>query len=219
MAKAQYPNAHDLEEFLLSAGFSATFLADFDLETWAAAGRRSFERQVGRRMLATSQTREFEPPTNPRGYLAFDEDLWPSVVPTLTYDGAAIVAGTDYRLLPVNAADAGGAYTSARFYRRWAAPVAFSLGAVVAITGLWGYATAIPEDAWLGMLAAAAVEMFPLIQHSKTRGLQMWREADMAEQYGSDPLSGLRDGWLLTLRGTEKMPGGVIARYRNVRVG
>ncbi len=221
MARSQYPTGDDLQAFLLSAGFSATFLSalNLDYQRFADVGRDDFESKVGRRMLATSETRTFPPPLSPRGILDLADDL--ASASTVTYNAVTLTTGTQYLLLPQNAAGRGRPYAQMQFLLRWITPLSFAMLSGVAITGLWGYGATIPEDAWQGMLESAALRLWPLLAQARTRGMQMWREADMAESYGPTPLQHLRDGWLLSLYGDEKlkMLPGTINQYRRVTVG
>jgi hypothetical protein len=220
-AKTQYPNGEDLETFLTAAGFSSTRLATLDLESGAAAGVATFEQATGRRMLAISETREFDLPEHPRAILDLRADL--ASLTTVAVSGTGQTLGTDVRLLPVNAADRGRPYRMLQFARRFY-PVATypqpSWGAV-AVTGLWGYGTTIPEDAWLAMLALGALQLHPLLAQAELGGLESWTEGDVTERYGSDPLGSLRVNWTTIAYGAEKLMGrgGIVGLYRDVAWG
>lgn len=223
MPQAAYPTDLELAAWLETAGFSADLIASLDLEAAMAAGIRTFEERTGRRFLATSETREFDLPTHPRGILDLKADL--SSVTSLTVQGTAQVAGTGYRLLPTNAADDGRPYAQVQFARFWRPtwPVAAVWGAV-SITGLWGWGATIPDDVWQGMLQSAGLVLFPQIAQSQSGGLEMWSEADVTERYGADPLGSLRSNWRAFLYGGDSKngvegQGGIVGIYRRVQVG
>jgi len=216
MAKTAYPTEIEFHAYLSDAGFSAAFLALLDLETALAAGQSTFEEMTGRRMLATTQTREFDPPSNSWRDLDLKTDLLS--VTGLTVGATALISGTDYRLLPYNAADDGRPYNMVRFNRWWTPPPTWAERGSVVITGSWGFGTTIPEAAWQGILTLAGLSLFPAIAQSRTRGIQMWREADVTEQYGADPLGSLRDNWSRYAMGVDGR-GGVVGMYRRVTQG
>ena len=200
--RSQYPTGENLESFLLQAGFSATFVAGFDLELWALAGWRAFEREADRVMLAAAGTREYDPAqVSPRGVLDLGADL--VSVTSAAYGSTTFVQGTDFRLFPLNAARLGRPYNAVTFgyWRRfWSST--FPLSTLIAIVGSWGFGTLIPEDAWIGMLAMAGREMQPLLGQASSKGLEMFTEADVTERYGPKPLEALLTGWSLTALGT-----------------
>jgi hypothetical protein len=194
MARTQYPTGHDLEAFLTSAGFSSTVLDTFDLDLFAAAGWQAFNRNAGRTMLAVSGARSFDRPYGARGVIDLGDDLASASAPTLADAGTALTLNTDYVLEPLDAPGRGAPYNRLRFWRRlW--NISHTIGPPITVTGAWGYAVTIPEDAWVGMLALGALAMVPQMAQAAAGGLTMWREADMAESYGSEPLGGLRLGW------------------------
>jgi len=197
----QYPTGADLLAFLETAGFSSTLATDTaflggDLELYAVAGWRAFNREADRQMLAVSGTRSFDR-AGINGVLVLGDDLASGTTPSVTDQSATLTVGTEVRFEPLDAVGRGEPYNRARFLRRWGYNYAspYSIAPLVTITGAWGYATLIPEDAWLGMLALGALALFPLIQQARSSGLDSWQEADMIERYGSDPLAGLRVGW------------------------
>ena len=224
MAQAAYPTMVDLGAWLQDAGFTTAVVANLDLTTAAASGVASFERAVGRRMLATSQTREFDLPRHLRGVLDLRDDL--AAVTTVTVRGTAQVLGTDYRLREPNAADRGVPYWALQFARRFYVLESYPqpLWDQIAVAGTWGYGATIPDDAWLGMLAAAGLALFPYLAQAQARGLEMWSQADVTERYGSDPLGSFRKNWDMQLNGSPELAGkpgggGVVGRYRRVALG
>src|SRR6185436_8967936 len=202
--RTQYPSGDDLQAYLVGAGFSATFLATqgYDLELFAVAGWQAFNREANRVMLARTQTREFSAErVSPRGFLDLGADL--VAVTSVVYGTTTFTEGTDFRLMPLNAAEDGRPYQGLSFgtWRRFYSST-FPLTMLISIAGSWGFGLTIPEDAWLGMLALAAMEMGPALAQARSGGLEMWSEADMTERYGSDPLAGVQKGWRMTAQRT-----------------
>lgn len=196
MGKAAYPTAAELAAFLVAAGFSSTFVAALDTTTFAAAGAAQFEREADRRMLAVTQTREFDPErVSPRGFLDLRADL--AAATSVAWSSQSYAVGTDVRLFPLNAVDDGRPYSGLSFpYWRRFYPVSYPiLPPLITVVGDWGYGATIPEDAWVGMMAYAGLLLFPQIVQRSTGGMEAWTEADMSERYGINPLQGLRMGW------------------------
>lgn len=164
--KSAYPVAADLTAKLAAGGLTvdATQVGNAVL-----AGIEAFQRDTGRHMLAgktvangvvAAQTRVYPPPDNPMGYLDFGADLASLTSVEFQPEGSsaeAWVSGTDFRLLPLNAAFDGQPYAGMQLARRYWTPRAFSYSAAVEVTGSWGYWTGIPEDAWDAMLVAGVL--------------------------------------------------------------
>lgn len=163
MSKVLYPNGSDLLAYALAGGLT---LDETQAATAVLAGIRGFEEATGRHFLAgksvenatvAASTRYVDPAGNSTGIVMLPGDLAAapsSIVYTPGVDGTpeTWVAGTDYRLRPTSAPDWGKPYEYLETASAFGRPVAFGLGGSIAITGAWGYGTAIPEDAWLGML-------------------------------------------------------------------
>jgi hypothetical protein len=224
VAQAAYPTQIDLGAWLQDAGFSAETVANLDLATAATAGVSAFESATGRRMLATTQTREYDLSRHPNGFVDLRGDL--ASLTSVTVNGTTQVVGTDVRLREPNAADEGLPYWAIQLARRHFPVVSYpqpSWG-VIAVTGLWGYGATIPDDAWIAMVMAGALTLFPAIAQLQVGGIESWTEQDVTERYGSDPLGSLRNNWSMILHGDEKLAGkpgggGVIGRYRRVALG
>lgn len=196
MGKAAYPTGADLVAYLTAAGFATTFIAALDTTTAALAGAAQFERDADRRMLAVTQTREFDPErVGPRGFLDLRADL--ATATSVAYGSQSFIVGTDVRLMPLNAVDDGHPYNALSFgyWRRFYAVSYPLLPVLITVIGSWGFGATIPEDAWEGMLAFAGMFLFPQLVQRRTQGMIEWREADMQESYGLNPLLSLRLGW------------------------
>lgn len=196
MGHATYPTGDDVAAVLESMGLSTTGL---DVETAASVGRRDFEGTVMRRMLAVAQSRVYDPTSDSLGRLLVGD--W-AQVDSIVFQGATLQIGIDYRLEPLNAladVDDPKPYTCVRFNnpRRYCYATASS--DVLTIAGLYGYAIAIPDDAWDAMRRIGALTLLDSGQASAAGGHtaipSSWREALSQESYGSgssDPVARVR---------------------------
>jgi hypothetical protein len=191
MADAAYPTDNDLAAWLLGQHVDATWTADIDLADAASDGVATFESAAGRRMLATTQTRVFDPPKPGRTILDLRYDL--ASFTSLTASGSAMVRNTDFWLLPENADLDGRPWSRIEF----ASGYSPQLGArrCISVTGKWGFGVTIPGDAWHGMLAAGALHVLSAIRLAVTGGATKWQEADVQEWFGDDPLGFLEKHW------------------------
>jgi hypothetical protein len=195
----RYPNGDDLEALITSAGLVANYpqvaWSGFDWDGLALAGVKWFEGQVGRKMLAVSATRTFDVPTGTNRVLALRADL--VSVSSLTVNGVNQVSGTDYFLQPDNSLGDGDPFAWIEF-ALWFGWNTLPRRAV-SITGLWGFGTTIPADAWNGMLTRAAALACPAIALNIGKGLQSREAGDEKETYargqGNGPLIEERAGW------------------------
>jgi hypothetical protein len=219
MAKSTYPTAAELETSLLAAGLTQELVDALDLTTAALAGRETFEGMTGRRMLATTQTREYDPRRiSPRGVLDLRTDLVAAT--SVTYGTQAFTVGTDVRMAPLNAADDGRPYGWLEFGYWQFYPYGgygFPLPTLITVVGSWGYGATIPENAWQAMMMEAALSLFPTISAFLTAGMVGWDEADMQEQYGQDPFGAYRKNLQMVL-GSVDIPG-VVNLYRRPVMG
>ena len=176
MARTLYPTGADLQSILAQAGISIT--DPTFLDGAVRAGIQAFETACSRHFLAGKSienadepeaTRLFDPP------MAYEHSLWlgpwgdvtaiSSVVHQAKPDGqpTTLVENRDYFPEPANNPARGLGYNRLR-RGRWAswtwhgwdmAPCGgggwMSGVQSIEITGLWGYGTTIPEDAWLAM--------------------------------------------------------------------
>lgn len=186
MAFSAYPTVAALSDFL-----SGKAVASVALTLAVRAGIEAFEGKVQRHMLAGvttdnvavgAETRVFDPPAVQaaavgRGYL----DLGPygdlARLDSVVYQPAnsaptTWVSGQQYRPLQPNAPARGRPYEFIELLSRWWVPSAISQWGAVAVTGLWGYALKIPNDAFQAMLAEAALALaFPV---AVPLGIKSW---------------------------------------------
>jgi hypothetical protein len=194
--RSQYPTGADLEAYLIAAGFDETFVESLPTDIYAAAGVSQFERDADRQMLAVTGTREFDPQkVTPSGLLDLEMDL--AALTSVAWSSTSYTVGTDVRGFPLNATNRGQPYSALSFglWRRFYRSSYPLLPALITVTGDWGFAAEIPDDAWLGMLAVAGRLLLPQIIHQRTGGMESWTEADMTERYGTKPMEALSSGW------------------------
>ncbi len=200
MGLSAYPTGADLRTFLEAAGLTLSDALALQLDSAAAAGISEFERRTDRRPMLAGEAAErlFDPPLRSR-----ELHLKPTLVSltSVSYQptGATpitLVPGTDLTSYPLNAAADGVPITRLRFStRRWLDPLWIGQRGSLAITGVWGYASLIPEDAWFAMLALGSLEVLPVLSQAFTGGIVRWTEKDRSEQYNADPVGTLAGGW------------------------
>lgn len=149
------PTLEDVESLLTGVGM--TVPTGFDAEAWVQAALDEFCDRTGYPALwpAASADYRYDPPGPERNgdrrgggrRLFFDRGfvsvsgVHAGVVGVGA--GSALVAETDYWLMPFNAAVDGKPYTSIEFARdQWGVPKS------IKVTGISGYATMIKADAW-----------------------------------------------------------------------
>ena len=208
-----YPSAEALRLFLLDAGMTPPL----DLPGAVRAGIQGFERDCDRRFLAGKsienadigeETRRFDPAAWPgtsayRPYhlLEFgpygDLTSLTSVIHAPTGGTPETLAlNTDYWPLPANAPSIGFPYTGLAMRRRFWAPLLPQNVHSLEVTGLWGFGTTLPADAWRAMLIRSATLALTSISTSAILsiaggGLPVtgWKEADVSEDYALVPFA------------------------------
>ena len=205
---ATYPTESDLERYLIATGIvnSApqspfTFL---DLNQLVLAAKNNFEGRIGRTILATTQTRIYDPPSFPRVMLPLVDDL--AQMTSLSVTGVVKILNADYFLRPENADVQQKPFNLVEF----AVPI-YGPRKCISITGFWGYSLAIPDGPHQSILARAAYLAQPQLAAAVSRGLVSWKEDDVSETYGTDPLGFLRDQW-------DQLYEGGVEKFRKVTV-
>lgn len=219
---AYYPTSASLWRYLEGHGLTVS-TAGFRplLASMAAAGVADFERRANRKLLAgtTDIQKRFDPPT---AWIDGQCELFiPDLVSltSLVYTptngtSTTLTEGTDFDLLPSDATDADALrpFTSIAFYnRRWTNPLAPSLRRSLYLTGKWGYASAVPADAYEGMLAGAAVSLWTSIRHTSTGGILSWSDGDRKVDYGVETWRNLVSQW-------EALRDRAVMNYRKIRL-
>jgi len=203
MGQSAYPTAAQLTTFLSGAG--VTMAADFD-ETAAVNGAADeFERRIRRILLAPAGAvnRRYDPPVTPSNVLVLDRDL--ATVTSVVYQpegGSAetLVRDTDFWLLgnpgDVEVEPFAVSWWGVRFLRRWSLPLGGAVYRSLRITGRWGYATTIPDDAWQAILELAAVGAVASYATDQVQeGLVRYAAAGVEKLWSEDPLRGVMRRW------------------------
>ena len=117
----------------------------------------------------STQTRLFDPPS---GRLL---DLQGGLlsVSQITVSGMPLTVNLDVFLSPQSADYTGLPYTGLEFFRP-----AWGRKRSIAVTGVWGRVTSLPDDVREALLAKAASLLAPQLQAYLSRGLTRWREGD-----------------------------------------
>lgn len=214
MAHSAYPTAAQIETFIRSLGiFSAddltAFLVDVNLTELSDAAKAAWEADTGWTPFlrdASPVSRRFDAPGPNRRHItrgglnrlhleaglleitAFVTGYSASL--TTPAAGEAVVSQDDYWLWPPNAAIEARPYTVIEFAAfQWGSPQS------IRITGYWGYAGTIPDDAWEAIKRQAASLAYSEITLQVTGGMAGWHEADVQEQYDLTPLEKHREAW------------------------
>lgn len=216
MPREAYPDAADLSAFISSLSLNLSEEQAAALEARYAgamdAAISSFREATGRVMLAeVTEARAFDPPTNPNGLLSFSADLASLV--SVVVGGSTYVLGSDVRLWRPDGAPTDGPWWGLRFRRRWARPLSFVEEQSVIVTGLWGYATRLPDSVYQALLEKGAGNVWAQLQRAETGGLKSWREKDRGEDYG-DQWASLNEQW--TGKGCNF--DRVVARYQKLEI-
>jgi hypothetical protein len=206
MARQLYPTAVHLADYL--TGFDTDGI---NLEDAIAAAIDEFENRADRRFLAgtADEIRYYDPPTGRQGLVFIDDLACPPTSVVYAPAGGTsetLVLGDDYLLEPANAIGKRQPYTELRFRRRFVAPLSEPQRNSIVVTGRFGWGLqaeipmvtgnlGFPEDAFRGMLAMAALTLWPQLIESRTGGLLSFSEADVTEQYGVEAQGRSRDAW------------------------
>lgn len=97
---------------------------------------------------------------------------------SLTIDTTAYTVGTDFWLRPDGAPERGRPYE----YIEFGMPV-YGQDEGIAITGVWGFALQVPDDAFEDILDGAIQKVMPLIAMRESKGRAKRQQGETVEQY------------------------------------
>jgi len=203
MPRTAYPTDSDVAALAASvplpSGFAFTGMA--------AAAAAEWERRTGYRPFLGSgsgSTRVYDPPGPNRrtlsGYsllgggriLDLESGLYGltslSIGVGPSAPGTALTLGTDFWLEPLNADQIGVPWQRVRFR----API-FGLESSVAVTGLFGYGSSVPEDAWQAIARLGCALGLEALVEGLRLGAVKWAEENVSEAYDPTLISGLGD--------------------------
>lgn len=209
MPRAFMPTEADLEVALRSLGLFDTdelseVLQFLDLSIFADAAVRQWEEETGwipfladTSEESADQIRYYDPPgPNRRPQIqggSYTLDLGAGIVILETVHtgfsptsaGTAQVAGTDFNLLPHNADPLDRPWTQLEFtVPQWGARRS------IKVVGRFGYASAVPEDAWVAILHQGVRMALPEVATRLTGGARKFTELGVTEEFGEGFLSG-----------------------------
>ena len=163
----------------------------------AAAAAAEFETRTGRKWLATAQTRTFDPPSGPRGYVPFGADLLSTTSVILA--GQALIAGQDYFLGPINADLDGKPFGWIELANTYPLPFTTQQRRSLIIAGLWGAGLTIPDDVFDAVAGYGATLAAPEVSLTISGGYFERRIGDSIKRFGGTenvgPLAQQVDLW------------------------
>ncbi len=219
MSRTAYPKTQDLEQFLAAGGLTITNALRAIFPHVVNAASRQFEEDCGRVILAPSaDTRRFNPPTNRDRLLILPYDL--ATLTSIVYvpvnsTSTTMTSGTDFDAEPYNASAEGKPYTQIRFFTySWQEPLSYGVRHSLRIAGRWGYATTVPDDVWLAVVAKAAWSAYSHINLANTSGIRTWTDGDRTVAYGFADLANTWAGE----NGTGGIYGTTVKRYRRYTI-
>ncbi len=187
MPHAGYPVGSDVSTYLTECGFPVSANLTNMLDGYALSGKQMFETKVNRQILATTQTRKFDPPTYWNQALDLEGDLISAS--SVTAMGITQVAATDYLLGPYDALQRGQPYVWIEFLRWWNSLQSWATKQSIVITGQWGWAATVPDDVWDAVIAAAILKGPATMVTMKASGggINSFRTGDVQEDWGISP--------------------------------
>ena len=219
MSRTAYPTTQDLEQFLTGGGLTLTNALRAVFPHVVNAAKKQFEEDCGRVILAPSaDTRRFNPPTNRDRLLILPYDL--ATLTSIVYvptngTSTTFTSGTDFDPEPYNASAETKPYTQIRFYTyQWQEPLNYGVRNSLRIAGRWGYATTVPDDVWLAVLARSAWSAFAQINLANTSGIRTWTDGDRTVAYGFNTLA---ETWAGS-DGRGGLYGQTVSRYRRYTI-
>lgn len=145
---------------------------------------------------------------------------------SLAVAGQAYEAGVNYWLQPNNASQQGRPYTVIDFnpmrengyFRQYGqygyGPGMLFYGAgrqTISITGIWGYALAVPFDVAQAVIGKALTQVLRFAGMRLSGGVQKWSTTDASETYGDSPYQGA-----MTMMNADF--DAAVTRYRRLQV-
>lgn len=219
---AGYPTAIDLYGFLTGAGLTPAAALMPQLGPAVLAAKQDFEQAIQRRMLAdlTITQRRFDPPAKVGSILFIPDAVEITDVhyQPVGWEVSTFNRGIDYELYPDEALATGvqpgesqyRPITGLRFWRRWSLPQSVRTRRGLYVTGRWGYADTLPEQAFRGILARAASALFTQVLIGRTSGILSWKDADRSVTYVD---------WLKLKMGWDDEAARVVSHYRREHWG
>jgi hypothetical protein len=205
LGQAAWPTAAELTALFTGLGLAVP--DGVDLEIHANAAVAEWDRRTGYQpfLSGASATRRFDPPNSGRvpGFWTYRGgrkilDLRAGVTAVTQVSayvsaddsGTELTVDEDYWLLPLNAAERSSPYTQIEFRSP-----KFGQAASIEVTGTWGFADTVPDDAYLAVLNYAAANVLSVIREALMAGVVEWKEGDISERSSIENIAKLGEGW------------------------
>lgn len=212
MAKTTYPSPAELEAYVVSTGLvTADDVGDVDFQSATEAAIREWEERTGwLPFLAAASTtsRRYDPPgpnrspSSPWTTRGGHWRLWlgagivSSTTPTVVTGysdesaGTTLVNEDDFWMGPENADAKGKPWEWVEFSGgQWGEARS------IRITARFGYSTNIADDVWQAVRCLGALEVAPELEGLISGGTVSYKDADVEEKFGDDPLRTWTDRW------------------------
>jgi hypothetical protein len=165
MSHTVYPVGADLIAYLQASGIVPTPvpipLLGVDWNSRQLRAVNQFEDQTGRKWIAQSATKIYDPPLNVKGILDLKSEL--IQLTSITVQGQPIVLNTDFYLGPNNNDQLATPqpWTYIEFLNYFPSPGWPYIRRSISVTGLWGFSVTLPERCWGAMLDFGAYLSYP----------------------------------------------------------
>ena len=187
MAHTVYPTGADLVACLQGSGILPNPLPPpligVDWNSRQLRAVNQFEDQTGRKWIAQSATKVYDPPLNTRGMLDLRSEL--IQLTSITVQGTPITQGIDFYLGPQNNDQLvpPQPWTYIEFLNYFPSPGWPYIRRSISITGYWGFSTTLPERVWGAMLDYGAHLSYPDLSLYLSQGRTGYKMGDLQEDF------------------------------------
>lgn len=196
--RSAYPTSAELQAFLEGCGITVVASLSAQFTNFLNSALAELENKINRTILApASETKYFDPPMG-RDQILFIPDMCSvtSVVYTpLSGTSTTFTANDDYFLQPYDALSRYRPYTQIQFDHKWYGPLLNGSRRSLAITGRYGYWTAIPDDIYQAVMYIAATNALMMAGASASAGVESKKIEDFEVRYGNQPYNSLVTSW------------------------
>jgi|ERR1019366_7976056 hypothetical protein len=199
MAHTVYPTGTDLIAYLQASGIVPNPLPQpllgVDWNSRQLRAVNQFEDQTGRKWIAQSATKTYDPPLNVAGILDLRSEL--IQITQITVAGQLLTQNTDYYMGPLNNDQLATPqpWTFIEFLNYFPSPGWPYVRRSISITALWGFSLALPERAWGAMLDFGAYLSYPDLALYISGGRKSYQLVDLKEDFTA-PLQAEAKAWL-----------------------
>lgn len=197
------PTGEDFANYLIGTGLLLTNETEewsryIDLEKHVNAAYLNFQHLTGRKFIAVTETRRFDPPTNANQTLDLGADI--VSVTSLTVNGVAKTEGTDFLLSPQNNDKEGRPFFMVEFLTGvFTRPIPASQRRCVAINGAWGFSLDVDDLVAECIFAGASILAYPQLALAISKGVMLWADKNERVEFShyadQGPLTSERKAW------------------------